>query len=54
MGIEHLAPGTHELKILANWFTVPDRYLGNGDLRPLAFRLRRLELGRAPAGRAAA
>jgi hypothetical protein len=36
--------GSHELKIVSNVYSVPDTFLGNGDFRPLSFRLRHLTL----------
>jgi hypothetical protein len=39
-----IVPGSHELMIVSNTYSVPDKLLGNGDFRPLSFRLRQLTL----------
>jgi hypothetical protein len=39
-----LPAGEHELSVTSSAFVVLDDYLGNGDQRPLSFRLRRLIL----------
>jgi glycosyltransferase involved in cell wall biosynthesis len=38
----NLAPGRHELKIVANTFVVPHDYMGVQDFRPLVFKLSQL------------
>jgi len=42
-----LPPGRHELEVRSPTFLVPHDYHGNGDLRPLTFRLLRFELLKA-------
>jgi hypothetical protein len=42
--LKAIAPGSHELTIVSNVYSVPDKFLGNGDFRPLSFRLRQLTL----------
>lgn len=42
-----VAPGEHTLKIASNTYGVPEIYLGNGDFRPLSFKLRQLILTNA-------
>ena len=37
--VSHLSPGRLSLDLRAQFFLVPQDYLGNGDLRPLTFRL---------------
>ena len=37
-----LRPGKYEVKVVSNAYGVPDQVLGNGDFRPLSFRLRAL------------
>ena len=39
-----LAPGPHTVEIEASQWFVPDRFQGNGDFRPLAWRLGEVEL----------
>jgi hypothetical protein len=34
-----IAPGDHELKIVSNVYSVPNKFLANGDFRPLSFRV---------------
>jgi glycosyltransferase involved in cell wall biosynthesis len=34
-----LRPGRHDLEVGSSWFRIPDDFWGNGDYRPLAFRL---------------
>jgi hypothetical protein len=43
-----LAAGRHELEITTRPFLVPDEYLGDGDQRPLAFRLQEVRLAAEP------
>jgi len=49
-GLEGLLGGRHRLTILTRPFVIPHDYLGNGDFRPVAFRLEALTLrgGAAP------
>src|SRR5262249_32955248 len=42
--LPELRPGRHELEIRSTPFLVPHDYHGNGDMRPLTFRLVRLEM----------
>jgi glycosyltransferase involved in cell wall biosynthesis len=42
--LAELGPGRHELEIRSPTFLVPHHYHGNGDMRPLTFRLSRFEL----------
>ena len=42
--IAHLPPGRHHLTVDSNGFLVPHMRLGNGDYRPLSFRLVRLQV----------
>ena len=42
--IAHLVPGRHRLTVDANGFLVPHTRLGNGDYRPLSFRLVQLHV----------
>jgi glycosyltransferase involved in cell wall biosynthesis len=42
--LDGLSAGVHQLMVRSSFFIVPHEYLGNGDLRPLSFRLRELEL----------
>ncbi len=39
-----LPPGVHTVDVEASTWFVPDSHTGSGDLRPLAWRLRRVEL----------
>jgi glycosyltransferase involved in cell wall biosynthesis len=39
-----IAPGEHTVKIVSNTYSVPDNIAGNGDFRPLSFKLRQLIL----------
>jgi glycosyltransferase involved in cell wall biosynthesis len=50
--IGHLSPGRHVLTIEANRFLVPHERFGNGDHRPLSFRLLRLQVIAEPSRRA--
>lgn len=45
--MHQLAPGAHRLIVEANQFFVPDVRWGNGDARPLSFRVLRLEVVRS-------
>jgi glycosyltransferase involved in cell wall biosynthesis len=44
--LKHLAAGSHQLTVDANQFFVPDARWGNGDARPLSFKVLRLEVVR--------
>jgi hypothetical protein len=44
VSLKAIAPGSHELKIISNTYGVPDKSMGNGDFRPLSFKLRQLTL----------
>jgi glycosyltransferase involved in cell wall biosynthesis len=44
IALKAIAPGSHELKIVSNTYGVPDNFMGNGDFRPLSFKLRQLTL----------
>ncbi len=44
-----LAPGRHTVEVEASAWWIPDRYLRNGDVRPLAWRLRQIQLEAAGA-----
>ncbi len=45
---ERLAPGTHTVEVAASAWFVPDQLAGNGDFRPLAWRVAELELAAGP------
>jgi hypothetical protein len=40
-----VAPGTHQLRVEASAWVVPDRHFGNHDYRPLSYRLDALGVG---------
>jgi hypothetical protein len=42
--ITHLAPGRYSLAVDASAYIVPHDLWGNGDFRPLAYRLRKFEV----------
>jgi glycosyltransferase involved in cell wall biosynthesis len=51
--LEGIAPGRHEVRIVADQYAVPHHALGNQDFRPLSFRLEHLRLAPdAPTARA--
>jgi hypothetical protein len=39
-----ITPGEHTVKIVSNTYSVPDNIAGNGDFRPLSFKLQQLIL----------
>jgi hypothetical protein len=44
LAIDHLPAGDHELDVEASGYFVPHDLSGNGDYRPLSFRLTRLQV----------